>query len=108
EYDEDTTALLSDVRKADALGGRRGDAFLKQSVARGVESAGETGGGTGLAMMGMGMSAMGNLVGAGGGGTEAAAQADPAAQLAQYKKMLDDGLINEEDYEALKKKALGI
>ena len=60
-------------------------------------------------MMGMGMSAMGNLVGAGGAGSaEAAAPADPAAQLAQYKKMLDDGLINEEDYEALKKKALGI
>ena len=109
EYDEDTTALLSDVRKADALGGRRGDAFLKQSVARGVESAGETGGGTGLAMMGMGLGAMGNLVGAGStGGQEAPAQVDPAAQLAQYKKMLDDGLINEDDYEALKKKALGI
>lgn len=129
EYDADTTALLSDVRRADALGGSRGDAFLKQSVARGVESAGETGGGTGLAMMGMGMGAMGNLVGASGSApaasapsaapaaaapataaapAEAAATADPAAQLAQYKKMLDDGLINDQDYEALKKKALGI
>ncbi len=108
EYDEDTTNLLSDVRKADALAGRRGDSFLKQSVARGVEAAGETGGGTGLAMMGMGMGAMGNLVGAAGTASAAPEQVDPAAQLAQYKKMLDDGLINEEDYDALKKKALGL
>ncbi|WP_291379482.1 SPFH domain-containing protein [Demequina sp.] len=119
EYDEDTTALLSDVRKADALSGGRADTFLKQSVARGVESAGESGGGgTGLAMMGMGMGAIGNLVqptpeGATGApgttGTAAqAAPADPAVQLAQYKQMLDDGLINEDDFEALKKKVLGL
>lgn len=107
EYDEDTTTLLSDVRKADALAGRRGDSFLKQSVARGVEAAGETGGGTGLAMMGMGMGAMGNLVGA-GAASAVPEQVDVAAQLAQYKKMLDDGLINEDDFEALKKKALGL
>ena len=64
EYDADTQALLSDVRKADALSGGRADSFLKQSVARGVEAAGsnEGGGGTGLAMMGMGMGAIGNLV----------------------------------------------
>ncbi len=62
EYDEDTEALLSDVRKADALSGGRADTFLKQSVARGVEAAGESGGGgTGLAMMGMGMGAIGSL-----------------------------------------------
>src|SRR5690606_18180823 len=99
EYDEDTEALLSDVRKADALSGGRSDTFLKQSVARGVEAAGEEGGGTGLAMMGMGMGAIGNLVpptpaggATGSGGTATEAPADPAAQLAQYKAMLDDGL----------------
>jgi len=109
EYDEDTTALLSDVRKADALSGGRSDTFLKQSVARGVEAAGsnEGGGGTGLAMMGMGMGALGNLVpptGAGG----AAAPADPKVQLEEYKKMLDDGLITQEDFDSLKKKVLGL
>ena len=41
EYDKDTEALLSDVKKADALSGGRSDTFLKQSVARGVEAAGE-------------------------------------------------------------------
>jgi len=122
EYDEDTTALLSDVRKADALSGGRADTFLKQSVARGIENAGESGGGTGLAMMGMGMGAIGNVVpptpgnvpGVGVNSTQAAAApaeaapADPAVQLAQYKKMLDDGLISQDDFEALKKKVLGL
>ncbi len=108
EYDEDTTALLSDVRKADALSGGRADTFLKQSVARGVEAAGsnEGGGGTGLAMMGVGMGALGNLVPPTGGG--AAAPADPKAQLAEYKKMLDDGLITQDDFDSLKKKVLGL
>ena len=85
-----------------------------------MESAGEEGGGTGLAMMGMGMGAIGNLVpptpggaagapGTGAGGAApTAAPADPAAQLAQYKAMLDDGLITQEDFDALKKKLLGL
>ncbi|WP_156954213.1 SHOCT domain-containing protein, partial [Brachybacterium phenoliresistens] len=34
--------------------------------------------------------------------------ADPVAQLAQYKQMLDQGLITQEDYDAAKKKALGL
>lgn len=116
EYDKDTEALLSDVRKADALSGGRADSFLKQSIARGVEAAGsnEGGGGTGLAMMGMGMGAIGNLVQPGpaqtgvGAAPAAPATPDPAVQLAQYKKMLDDGLINQEDFDALKKKTLGL
>lgn len=115
EYDEDTAALLSDVRKADALSGGRADTFLKQSVARGIEAAGETGGGTGLAMMGMGMGAIGGVVpptpgNVPGVGVNSGAPAadDPAAQLAQYKKMLDDGLIDQADFDALKKKVLGL
>ncbi len=122
EYDADTTALLSDVRKADALSGGRADTFLKQSVARGVQAAGESdGGGTGLAMMGVGMGAIGNLVqptsgaatgtgvpGMPTGSAAPAAPTDPVAQLTQYKKMLEDGLINEDDFEALKKKVLGL
>lgn len=64
EYDEDTKALLSDVRKADALTGQRGNAFLQQSVARGVEAAGSNpdgGGAMGMAFMGMGMNAAGGM-----------------------------------------------
>ena len=67
EYDEDTKALLSDVKKADALSGSRGSAFMQQSVARGMQAAGENpagGGGMGMAFMGMGMGAAGNMMGA--------------------------------------------
>jgi membrane protease subunit (stomatin/prohibitin family) len=38
----------------------------------------------------------------------APAPEDPTAKLAQYKSMLDQGLITAEDYEAAKKKALGL
>lgn len=120
EYDADTQALLSDVKKADALSGGRADTFLKQSVARGIENAGDSGGGANLAMLGMGMGAMGNVLGtaapSGPAGSPAMQQAAPAApaqvdvaaQLAQYKQMLDDGLITQDDFDALKKKALGL
>jgi membrane protease subunit (stomatin/prohibitin family) len=67
EYDEDTKALLSDVKKADALSGARGSAFMQQSVARGMQAAGENpagGGGMGMAFMGMGMNAAGGMMGA--------------------------------------------
>ena len=109
EYDKDTEALLSDVKKADALSGGRSDTFLKQSVARGVEAAGSNeggGGGGNLAMMGVGMGAIGNLVPPAGGA--GGAPADRKAQLAEYKKMLDDGLITQDDFDALKKKTLGL
>lgn len=153
EYDQRTRELLADVQKADALSGNRSGAFLNQAVARGVQAAGENGGGTGLAMFGAGAGAVGGLVqpvqpwqtpagmqqgqpqqaapqqgapqqGApqqGGpqqgqapqGGPAQAAPApqqseDPVAKLAQYKQMLDQGLISAEDYEAAKKKALGL
>jgi membrane protease subunit (stomatin/prohibitin family) len=63
EYDEDTKNLLSDVKKADALSGSRGNSFMKQSFARGMESVGENGGGgVGIALMGMGMDAAGNMM----------------------------------------------
>jgi len=63
EYDEDTKALMSDVKKADALSGARGNAFMQQAAARGMQAAGETGGGAGMAFMGMGMQATGGMMG---------------------------------------------
>jgi len=45
EYDEDTKELMKDVKKADALSGSRGNSFMQQAVARGMQSAGENGGG---------------------------------------------------------------
>lgn len=64
EYDEDTRKLLSDVKKADALGGARGNSFMQQAAARGIQAAGESGGGgAGMAFLGMGMNAAGGAMG---------------------------------------------
>ncbi len=62
EYDADSKQLLSDVKKADALSGARGNSFMQQSMARGMQAAGENGGGTGMAFMGMGMQAGANMM----------------------------------------------
>lgn len=126
EYDEDTKALMSDVKKADALAGARGNSFMQQSVARGMQAAGENGGGAGMAFMGMGMNAAGGMM-AGmqqpntastyqpnfGGqapvqNTTAAPTEDPYAKLAELKKLLDSGVITQEDFDAAKKNVLGI
>lgn len=138
EYDADTKALLSDVKKADALSGARGNSFMQQSVARGVQAAGENGGGTGMAFMGMGMQAGAgmmngmqqpananqnpfiNVAGAAATAQPAMeaqpqqpvqsepAQADPYAELKKAKELLDAGIITQEDFEAKKKQLLGI
>jgi membrane protease subunit (stomatin/prohibitin family) len=108
EYDEDTKALLSDVKKADALSGQRGNAFMQQSVARGMQAAGENGGsGAGMAFMGMGMNAAGGVMGALQQPTEPAKD-DSMDKLTNAKKMLDAGLITAEDYENVKKQVLGL
>lgn len=131
EYDEDTKKLLSDVKKADALSGNRGNSFLQQSVARGIQSAGENGGGTGMAFMGMGMNAVNNIMGGvqqpqtnnqnpfinvssqqnaqpQNSQPQSNTQNDPAIILAERKKLLDAGLITQEDYDAVKAKLLGL
>lgn len=139
EYDEDTKTLLSDVKKADALSGARGNSFMQQSVARGMQSAGENGGGANLAFMGMGMNAAGGMMGAtqqpvqgtpqsqsiqGQPAQQAQAPAeqqpatppvpapqppaeDPYAKLTEMKKLLDAGVITQEDFDAQKAKLLG-
>ena len=108
EYDEDTKKLLSDVKKADALSGARGNSFMQQSVARGFQAAGENGGGaTGMAFMGMGMNAVGGAM----GGLQQPVQQpqeDPMEKLKRYKQMLDEGLITQEDYDEQKKRLLGV
>lgn len=129
EYDADTKALLSDVKKADALSGARGNSFMQQSVARGVQAAGENGGGTGMAFMGMGMQAgagmmngvqqpananqnpfinVGGVATANATETPAQTQADPYAELKKAKELLDAGIITQEDFDAKKKQLLGI
>jgi len=127
EYDEDTKALLSDVKKADALSGSRGNSFMQQSVARGIQGAGETGSGVGMAFMGMGMNAAGGMMSATQQPTEGTPQSqviqgqqapmqeqptqpvqeDPYTKLIELKKLLDAGVITQEDFDAQKAKLLG-
>ena len=111
EYDEDTKALLSDVKKADALSGARGNSFMQQSVARGMQSAGENGGGAGMAFMGMGMNAAGGVMGAvqqPTGQQSQTAEEDPYEKLTKLKKLLEDGVISQEEFDAAKAKLLGV
>ncbi len=126
EYDEDSKALLSDVKKADALSGARGNSFMQQSVARGMEAAGQNGGAGAMGIMGMGLGAVGNgvaglqqpaggmMVGANAGMQQAAAQPaaqpaeDPVAKMKQMKELLDAGVISQEEFDAAKAKYLGI
>jgi membrane protease subunit (stomatin/prohibitin family) len=123
EYDESTRELLKNVQRADALSGARGNSNLQASVAAGFEGAGENAGAAGLMGLGMaaGVTGLGGLQqpvpGVGAQSTPAAAAtaapaapaaADPMAQLAKAKEMLDAGLITQDDYDALKAKALGL
>ena len=128
EYDEDTKALLSDVKKADALSGARGNSFMQQSVARGMQAAGENGGGANMAFMGMGMNAAGGMMGAmqqpntpptyqtgfeqqtaqPTGQPAQSASNDPTEKLLNAKKLLDAGAISQEEYDKIKKDLLGL
>ncbi len=136
EYDEDTKNLLKQVKEADAMGGARANTFTQMSIAKGMQAAGETGGGMGMAFMGMGVNAAANVaggimnngqpqagVGAGalfnGGAAQAAPQAQPEAAAAapaasnptevlkKAKELLDAGLITQEEYDAKKNEVMG-
>ena len=121
EYDEDTKVLMSDVKKADALSGNRGNSFFQQAAARGMQAAGENGGGANMAFMGMGMGAAGNVMGAtqqpvnqntgNQQPAEPAPQAqggDPTEKLIQMKKLLDAGVVTEEEFNKMKAELLGL
>ena len=108
EYDANTRELLKTVQRADALSGARGNSNLQASVAQGIQSAGENGGAAGL--MGIGMAS--GMMGVGGlqqpTAPAAPAADDPVAKLKKAKEMLDLGLITQQDYDALKAKALDL
>lgn len=121
EYDDDTKELMKDVKKADALSGARGNAFMQQATARGIQAAGENGGGDGLAFMGMGINAAGGMMGAMqqqptnqtyqfGSQPQAAAQPaeDPTTKLLKMKELLDAGAITQEEYDKVKAQVLGL
>ena len=130
EYDEDTKELMKDVKKADALSGARGNAFMQQAAARGMQAAGENGGGAGMAFMGMGMQAAGGMMGGmqqpqnpstyqpAFGQMQQPQQVqpqpvqqpaqDPTAKLLEMKKLLDAGAISQEEYDKVKAQVLGL
>ncbi|MFV0479015.1 MAG: SHOCT domain-containing protein [Anaerorhabdus sp.] len=121
EYDEDTKALLSDVKKADALSGNRGNSFMQQAAARGMQAAGENEGGAGMAFMGMGMNAAGGMMGAMQqtgtstpqaqniqGQAQQATTENPYTKLEELKNLLDKGVISQEEFDAAKAKVLGL
>ena len=120
EYDEDTKALLSDVKKADALSGQRGNSFMQQSVARGFQAAGENGGANGMAFMGMGVNAVGGVMGTmqqpaqqpvqqpAQPAQQPAQAEDPYEKLGKLKDLLDKGVISQEEFDAAKAKLLGL
>lgn len=118
EYDEDTKRLLSDVKKADALSGARGNSFMKQSVARGFQAAGENNGAAGMAFMGMGINGTANTIGAFNQPAQpiqqpTAQQApstaeDPYEKLTKLKQLVDANVITQEEFDEAKKKLLGL
>ena len=127
EYDEDTKELMKDVKKADALSGARGNAFMQQATARGIQAAGENSGGAGMAFMGMGMQAAGGMMGGmqqqptpssyqpafgqpqqPAQPAEATPAQDPTTKLLEMKKLLDAGAISQEEYDKVKAQVLGL
>lgn len=136
EYDEDTKELLKDVKKADALSGSRGNSFFQQAAARGVQAAGESGGGANMAFMGMGVNAATGMMNGmqqpstessyqpnfgsqqegqapqgqqgQGQGTQAPSQEmDSTTKLIEMKKLLDAGVITQEEFDKVKHDLLG-
>jgi membrane protease subunit (stomatin/prohibitin family) len=110
QYDESTKAVLQTVQRADALLGSRGNSNLQASMAAGIEAAGSTEGAAGI--LGLGFAA--GSIGLGSvqqpntpAPTETPAD-DSFAKLANLKKMLDEGLITQEDYDSAKSKILGL
>ena len=134
EYDEDTKELMKDVKKADALSGARGNSFMQQAAARGMQAAGENGGGAAMAFMGMGMNAAGGMMGgmqqqptpstyqpafgqpqqaapaqpAEAAPAQSAPAQDPTTKLLEMKKLLDAGAISQEEYDKVKAQVLGM
>lgn len=106
DYDEESRKLLSDVNKAEALLGDRGNSFMKQSIARGLEEAGKHSDGANIAFMGMGINAFNNAMGEINKQTES--RDINVEQLKKLKELFDEGVITQEEFDKAKKKYLGI
>ena len=137
EYNEKSRELAEQAGSLDALAqGNRANILMLKSVAAGMQGAGENGGGTGMAFMGMGMNAANGMMGsmqqpvgpssyqpafaqqsietqgqtsvAGGTQPEVTNSVASTTKLLEAKKLLDAGAITEEDYNKLKSQILGI
>lgn len=106
EYDESTKSVLQTVQRADSLMGQRGNSNLQASVAAGLESAGSTEGATGILGMGFAAGTLG--LGSMQQPEESSGQDDSYTKLASLKKMLDEELISQDEYDAAKAKILGL
>lgn len=119
EYDDSSKEVLRSVQRADALAGARGNSNLQASVASGIQAAGETGGAAGILGMGVasgtvGLDRLQQPVGAEPGSTSSSApspspsEEDPFVKLSKFKQMLDAGLIEQAEYDAVKARILGL
>lgn len=119
EYDQDTKELIKEVKKADALSGNRGNSFMQQSVARGIQAAGENGGGSNMAFMGVGVNAANGMMNnyqqpnnqspyQSNFNQPANSNIDPTTKLIEMKKLLDAGVITQEEFDKLKAQILGL
>jgi len=110
-YDESTTELLKTVQRADALSGNRGNANLQASVAEGLQAAGQDGGANGIIGLGIAGGSIGlssltqQVLSPQRGQTDSN---DLVKTLEGLKRALNAGLINKDDFEAAKAKALGL
>ena len=107
------------------MSGARGNSFFQQAAARGLQSAGERGDSANMAFMGMGMNSAENMMGAtqqgagqnsyqpnfGAAQNENPVQMSPedsTEKLIIMKKLLDAGVITQEEFDKAKKDLLGI
>ena len=110
QYDDATKAVLETVQRADALSGQRGNSNLQASIAAGREAAGSAEGAAGILGLGIagGSIGLGSLQQPNTSSNSQGTQEDSFAKLANLKKMLDEGLITQVDYESAKAKLLGL
>lgn len=128
EYDEDTKELLKEVKQDDRelrKAARMGAAYsnnmagmMAAASGEAMKTAASNENGAMMGFMGMGMAqnqganmlgAVSNMQPASQAQTVASAPAeDPYAKLAEMKKLLDSGVITQEDFDAAKAKLLGL
>lgn len=109
EYDDASRELMDKYNKGVLLGGGIGNAYAQATVADSALAMAESGeGGSGMLGLAMGIGAIGGTVAglAQPTGTTPATATDPVAVLGQLKAMLDQGLINAEQYAAKQQEIL--